>query len=51
MVLTVPVCEGSEEEASEGSGEEVPALSTSHPVSMIAVGSFHWGSEVGMSGL
>ena len=39
--------EGSEEEASEGSGEEVPASSTSCPVSMTAVGSFRWGSEVG----
>ena len=33
--------------ASEGSGEEVPSLSTSHPVSMTAVGSFRWGSEAG----
>ena len=33
--------------ASEGSGEEVPVLSTSHPVSMTVVGSFHWGSEAG----
>ena len=41
------VHEGSEEEASEGSGEEVPTLLTSHPVSMTAVGSFCWGSEVG----
>ena len=41
------VHEGPEEEASEGSGEEIPALSTSHPVSMTAVGSFRWGSEVG----
>ena len=41
------VREGSEEEASEGSGEEVPTSSTSHPVSMTAVGSFRWGSEAG----
>ena len=41
------VCEGSEEESSEGSGEEVPMSSTSHPVSMTAVGSFCWGSEAG----
>ena len=41
------VCEGSEEEASEGSGEEVPTSSTSRPVSMTAVGSFRWGSEAG----
>ena len=41
------VCEGSEEEASEGSGEGVPTSSTSRPVSMTAVGSFHWGSEAG----
>ena len=41
------VHEGSEEEASEGSGEEVPMLSTSCPVSMTVVGSFHWGSEAG----
>ena len=41
------VHEGLEEEASEGSGEEVPVLSTSCPVSMTAVGSFCWGSEVG----
>ena len=41
------VHEGSEEEASEGSGEEIPTLSTSRPVSMTAVGSFRWGSEVG----
>ena len=39
--------EGSEEEASEGSGEEVPTSSTSRPVSMTAVGSFHWGSAAG----
>ena len=38
---------GSEEEASEGSGDEVPTSSTSHPVSMMAVGSFCWGSEAG----
>ena len=38
---------GSEEEASEGSGEEVPTSSTSRPVSMTAVGSFRWGSEAG----
>ena len=41
------MCEGSEEEASEGSGDEVPTSSTSCPVSMTAVGSFRWGSEVG----
>ena len=41
------VREGSEEEASEGSGEEVPSSSTSRPVSMTAVGSFRWGSEAG----
>ena len=41
------VHEGSEEEASEGSGEEVPMSSTSRPVSMTAVGSFCWGSEAG----
>ena len=41
------VREGSEEETSEGSGEEVPVLLTSRPVSMTAVGSFHWGSEAG----
>ena len=41
------VREGLEEGASEGSGEEVPMSSTSCPVSMTAVGSFHWGSEVG----
>ena len=41
------VHEGSEEEASEGPGEEVPLSSTSHPVSMTAVGSFCWGSEAG----
>ena len=42
------VHEGSEEEeASEGSGEEVLVLSTSCPVSMTAVGSFHWGLEAG----
>ena len=39
--------EGSEEGASEGSGEEVPTSSTSRLVSMTAVGSFRWGSEVG----
>ena len=43
----VSVREGSEEEASEGSGEEVPTSSTSRPVSMTAVGSFRWGSEAG----
>ena len=43
----VSVREGSEEEVSEGSGEGVPVLSTSRPVSMTAVGSFCWGSEVG----
>ena len=41
------VREGLEEEMSEGSGEEVPMLSTSHLVSMTAVGSFCWGLEVG----
>ena len=41
------VREGLEEEASEGSGEEVPTLSTSCPVSMTVVGSFRWGSEAG----
>ena len=41
------VCEGSEEGASEGSGDEVPVLLTSCPVSMTAVGSFRWGSEAG----
>ena len=40
------VCEGSEE-ASKGSGEEVPMSPTSRPVSMTVVGSFHWGSEAG----
>ena len=39
--------EGSDEEVSEGTGEEVPSSSTSRPVSMTAVGSFRWGSEVG----
>ena len=43
----VSVREGSEEEASKGSGEEVPMSSTSCPVSMTAVGSFCWGSEAG----
>ena len=41
------VREGSEEEMSEGSGEEVPMSSTSRPVFMTAVGSFRWGSEAG----
>ena len=41
------VRKGSDEEVSEGSGEEVPTSSTSRPVSMTAVGSFRWGSEVG----
>ena len=41
------VREGSEEETSNGSGEEVPTSSTSRPVSMTAVGSFRWGSEAG----
>ena len=41
------VREGSEEGVSNGSGEEVPTLLTSCPVSMTAVGSFHWGSEAG----
>ena len=39
------VHEGSEEGVSESSGEEVPTLSTSRPVSMTVVGSFCWGSE------
>ena len=39
--------EASEEGASKGLGEEVPASLTSRPVSMTAVGSFHWGSEAG----
>ena len=43
----VSVHEGSEEEVSEGSGEEVPVSLTSRPVSMTAVGSFRWGSESG----
>ena len=43
----VSVREGSEEEASEGSGDKVPVSSTSRPVSMMAVGSFRWGSEAG----
>ena len=41
------VCKGLEEEVSEGSGEEVPVSSTSHPVSMMVVGSFCWGLEAG----
>ena len=41
------VHKGSEEEASEGSGDEVPTSLTSRPVSMTAVGSFRWGSEAG----
>ena len=41
------VHERSEEEASESSGEEVPMSSTSRLVSIIAVGSFCWGSEAG----
>ena len=41
------VHEGSEEGASNSSEEEVPTSSTSRPVSMTAVGSFRWGSEVG----
>ena len=41
------VRKGSEEEASKGSGDEIPASSTSRPVSMMVVGSFHWGSEAG----
>ena len=40
-----PVCKGSEDEVSESSGEEVPMLLTSHPVSMTVVGSFRWGLE------
>ena len=39
--------EGSEEGVSDDSGEEVPTSSTSRPISMTAVGSFRWGSEVG----
>ena len=42
------VCEGSEEETSEGSGEEVPMSSTSRPVSMTAVGSFLLGIRGGV---
>ena len=42
-----PMRGGSEEEASDSSGEEVPTSSTSCPVSMTAVGSFRWGSEAG----
>ena len=42
-----PVREGSDEETSEGTGEEVPTSSTSCPISMTAVGSFRWGSEAG----
>ena len=42
-----PVCKGSDKEVSKGSGEEVPTLSTSRPVSMTAIGSFRWGSEAG----
>ena len=45
--VLVSMREGSEEEASEGSEMEVPASSTSCPVSMTAVGSFCWGSEAG----
>ena len=41
------VREGLEEETSEGSVDEVPASLTSRPVSMMVVGSFRWGSEVG----
>ena len=41
------MCEGLEEEVSKGSGEEIPLSSTSRPVSMTVVGSFHWGSEAG----
>ena len=41
------VHEGLEEEVSKGSGEEVGVSSTSHPVSMTAVGSFCWGLEAG----
>ena len=47
LIALALVCEGSEEEASEGSGEEVPTSLTSRPVSMTAVGSFRWGSETG----
>ena len=36
-----------EEGSSKGSGEEVPVSSNSCPVLMMAVGSFHWGLEVG----
>ena len=43
----MPVREGSEGEVSENSGEEVPESSTSCPVSMTTVRSFHWGSEAG----
>ena len=41
------VHERSEEEVSEGPGDEVPVSSTPHPASMTAVGSFRWGSKVG----
>ena len=43
------VHKGLEEEASAGSGEEVPVSSTSRPASMTAVGSFCWGLEVGIA--
>ena len=43
------MCEGLEEEASGGSGEEVPVSLTSHPVPMTVVGGFHWGLKVGMA--
>ena len=41
------VHKGSEEEASEGSGEEVAMSLTSRLVSMTTVGSFRWGLEAG----
>ena len=41
------VHKGLEEESSEGLEEGVPVSSTSCPVSMMALGSFCWGSEVG----
>ena len=41
------VSEASEEEGSEDPDEAVPVSSTSCPVSMTAVGSFHWGSTAG----
>ena len=43
------VCKSSEEVAFEGSGDEIPVLSTLHPVSIMAIGSVHWGSEAGIT--